>query len=202
MSGLRVIAGSARGRRLNAVPGEATRPITDRAKEALFNIIGADIEGASLLDLFAGTGCVGIEALSRGAVFVRFTDLQHLAIKTIQSNLQLTHLQDRAEVLRMDAFSLLEKTPDRTFDYIFIAPPQYKGMWRKALEKLDINPGWLASDAWVIVQIHPVEFEPISLVHLKEFDRRKYGSTMFIFYQLQMETFNQINDTIFRQESR
>lgn len=183
MSGLRVIAGSARGRRLNAVPGEATRPITDRAKEALFNIIGADIQGASLLDLFAGTGCVGIEALSRGAAFVRFTDIQHQAIKTIHANLRLTRLESGAEVLRLDAFSLLERTPDRTFDYIFIAPPQYKGLWRKTLEKLDANPGWLTPDAWVIVQIHPIEFEPLPLVHLAEFDRRKYGSTLFIFYE-------------------
>ena len=74
MSGLRVIAGVARGRKLRAVPGTVTRPITDRAKEALFNILAPDLPGASMLDLFAGTGSVGIEALSRGASFVRFID--------------------------------------------------------------------------------------------------------------------------------
>ena len=71
---LRVISGSARGRRLKSVPGETTRPITDRVKEALFNILGADVQGSEWLDLFAGTGAVGIEAISRGARFVRFVD--------------------------------------------------------------------------------------------------------------------------------
>ena len=82
-----MISGSARGQRLRSVPGDKTRPITDRVKEALFNIISSDIVNASLLDLFAGTGAVGIEALSRGAKHVRFIDTQSQAIKTIKTNL-------------------------------------------------------------------------------------------------------------------
>lgn len=187
MSGLRVISGKARGRRLRSVPGEATRPITDRAKESLFNIIGADIIGASFLDLFAGTGSVGIEALSRGAEYARFLDIQQQAIETIRQNLSLTDLKAGADVRRQDAFDLLGSAPDRAFDYIFIAPPQYKELWKRALSALDANPAWLAEDAWVIVQIHPIEYQDLTLNNLMEFDQRHYGSVLFVFYESNRE---------------
>ena len=106
MSGLRVISGTAGGHRLRSVPGDATRPITDRAKESLFNILGGDIQGANFLDLFAGTGSVGIEALSRGAAFTRFVDQQRLAVETVRANLQSTRLAASAEIMRLDAFTL------------------------------------------------------------------------------------------------
>jgi len=184
LSNLRVISGTARGRRLKSVPGDITRPITDRVKESLFNILGPDIQDANLLDLFAGTGSVGIEALSRGAVFVRFNDHHRLAIQTIRSNLEITRLAERAEVRQSDAFSLLAGKPDRRFDYIYIAPPQYKDMWQRSLLALDENIDWLAADAWVVVQIHPIEFKPVTLANLIEIDQRKYGSTLLIFYEL------------------
>jgi len=183
MSGLRVIAGKARGRRLRDVPGDTTRPITDRAKESLFNILGVDIEDASMLDLFAGTGSVGIEALSRGASFVRFIDLQRQAIDTVRANLASTGLAQGAETLRMDAFHHLQQPADRVFDYIFIAPPQYKELWQRAMTTLDAHREWLSEDAWVIVQIHPVEYQALTLDHLKEFDQRQYGSVLFVFYE-------------------
>lgn len=183
MSGLRVIAGKARGRKLRSVPGSSTRPITDRVREALFNILGADVEGATFLDLFAGTGSVGIEALSRGAAFARFLDLDRMAAKTVRANLEHTGLEKGGEVLRLDAFSLLERAPDRKFDYVYIAPPQYQGLWKQALLGADSNPGWLSEDAWVIVQIHPREYEAVELENLAEFDRRKYGSTLLVIYE-------------------
>ncbi|HBX71323.1 MAG TPA: 16S rRNA (guanine(966)-N(2))-methyltransferase RsmD [Chloroflexi bacterium] len=183
MSNLRVISGSARGRRLKSVPGDTTRPITDRVKESLFNILGADIMTSTLLDLFAGTGAVGIEALSRGAQFVRFIDRNRLPVKIVRENLSLTGLTAQAEVFQMDAFSVLQGDVDRRFDYIYIAPPQYKSMWKQALQMLDDNIGWLAEDGWVIVQIHPVELEVIALKNLVEFDQRRYGSTLLIFYE-------------------
>jgi 16S rRNA (guanine966-N2)-methyltransferase len=179
----RIISGKARGHRLKDVPGNITRPITDRVKEALFNILAADIVEASLLDLFAGTGSVGIEALSRGAAFTRFIDVNRAAIETVQANLESTRLKDKAEFRRMDAFSLLNQTPDRVFDYIFIAPPQYKGLWSRALSELDANPGWLDQDGWVIVQIDPVEYQPPSLQHFREIEQRRYGSTLLVFYE-------------------
>ena len=182
MSGLRIIAGKARGHKLRSVPGDATRPITDRVKENLFNILGADVKGSTWLDLFAGTGSVGIEALSRGADFVRFIDVQRQAIETIRSNLSQTGLQAGSEVLRQDAFHLIAQPADRGFDYIYIAPPQYKELWKRALLALDENPSWLNEDGWVIVQIHPVEDQVAPLKKLEEFDRRKYGSTLLLFY--------------------
>jgi len=184
LSNLRVIAGTARGQNLSAVPGDTTRPITDRVKESLFNIVSVDIREAALLDLFAGTGAVGIEALSRGAAWVRFIDREHLAIQTVRKNLQRTKLADRAEVLQMDAFAALERVSERRFDYVYIAPPQYKGIWKKALNKVDARTSLLNQFAWVIVQIDPVEDEPIELKNLEEFDRRRYGSTLLIFYVL------------------
>ena len=184
MSGLRVISGKARGHKLRSVPGCSTRPITDRVKEALFNIFGADIVSATMLDLFAGTGSVGIEALSRGADFVRFVDVDRLAVSTVRANLKHTGLSEGAEVLRSDAFTYLDSQPDQSFDYVYIAPPQYKDMWKQALFSLDTRPDWLGEDAWVIGQIHPVEYEVQELSNLVEFDQRKYGSTLLVFYQL------------------
>ncbi len=183
MSNPRIIAGKARGMRLNAVPGDITRPITDRVKEALFNIIAADIYNSSLLDLFGGTGSVGIEALSRGAQFVRFIDLNRAAVSTIQKNLSNTRLENAAEVIQSDSFTYVKQKPDRQFDYIYIAPPQYKELWLRSLEALDQNPDWLAPDAWVIVQIDPVEYRHLDFNHFQEFDQRRYGSTLLVFYQ-------------------
>jgi 16S rRNA (guanine966-N2)-methyltransferase len=183
VSNPRVIAGKARGMRLQDVPGEITRPITDRVKEALFNIIGPDIQDASLLDLFGGTGSVGIEALSRGASFVRFIDLNRPAVNVIQANLERTHCSAQAEVIQMDAFAYLKQRPNRQFDYIFIAPPQYKGLWLRALELLDEHPAWLSPYAWVIVQIDPVELQTVNPQSFHEMEQRRYGSTLLIFYE-------------------
>ena len=184
MSGIRVIAGSAIGRTLQQVPGDTTRPITDRVKESLFNILGTDLRGAAMVDLFAGTGSVGIEALSQGAAFARFLDLEPRAIQTIQANLKITRLEAKADVIRVDAFKWLERTPDRVFDYVFIAPPQYKELWVRALEGVDAHPAWLAEDAWVIVQIDPREYAPKALQNLIEFDQRRYGNTLLVFYEV------------------
>lgn len=183
MSGLRVISGIAGGRKLHSVPGDVTRPITDRAKESLFNILTGDLLESTWLDLFAGTGSVGIEALSRGAAFVRFVDIHRKAIETVRKNLEITGLEANSEIIRMDAFTLLQQPPDRDFEYIYIAPPQYKQLWKRALQVLDENPGWLAIDCWVIAQIHPVEYESLELNHLREIDQRKYGSTLLVFFE-------------------
>ncbi len=183
MSNPRIIAGTARGMRLQGVPGDITRPVTDRVKEALFNILGNDIIEATLLDLFAGTGSIGIEALSRGARYVRFNDLNRPAINTVKANLKHTRLEERAEVIQSDAFALLKRKPDRSFDYIYIAPPQYKGLWQQAIKLIDDNPGWFSEESWVIVQIDPLEYEDLKLRTLHEFEQRKYGSTLLVFYE-------------------
>ena len=187
MSGLRIIAGKARGKRLKTVPGDSTRPITDRTKESLFNIISGDIQNSTFLDMFAGTGSVGIEALSRGAAFTRFIENNRKAISTIRTNLEICGFApgndgEFSEVIHGDAYQVIGGIPNRQFDYVYIAPPQYKDMWKRAILLLDKNPEWLSPDAWVIVQIHPVEYEEIKATSFHEFMQRKYGSTLLIFY--------------------
>lgn len=180
---MRVISGKAKGLRLRAVPGSGTRPVTDRAKSALFSIIGTRVAGSRFLDLFAGTGQVGIEALSRGAREVVFVEHAYAAIRTIRQNLAHTRLQAAARVVRADVFRYLSGPPE-PFDFVYIAPPQYQGLWARTLEMLDRQPGWLTETGWAIVQIHPREYEPLLLKNLALFDRREYGSVQFLFYEL------------------
>ncbi len=165
------------------VPGEGTRPLGDRPKGALFSILGDFVQGARVLDLFAGTGSVGIEALSRGAEMAVFVDLRSVAIRTIQENLNHTKLSKRSRVLQADAFRFLEGPVDLPFDMIYVAPPQHRGMWLRALRLLDAHPNWLVPDGVVVVQIDPAEQEEVSLESLLEYDRRRYGSTVLIFYE-------------------
>jgi 16S rRNA (guanine(966)-N(2))-methyltransferase RsmD len=183
MPGLRVIAGAAKGRRLKLVPGDGTRPIMDRVKESVFNIIGRGILQATFLDLFGGTGSVGIEALSRGAAKATFIDSSRVAVQTIKANLEITRLNDRASVIRGDALAHLQTQPVSGFDYIYIAPPQYAGLWIKALALIDDQPEWLNPDGWAIVQIDPKEYSEQNLEHLTLIDQRKYGSTLLCIYE-------------------
>jgi 16S rRNA (guanine(966)-N(2))-methyltransferase RsmD len=179
----RIIAGKARGIRLKDVPGDTTRPITDRVKEALFNIIGSDIIGATFLDLFGGTGSVGIEAISRGANQTTFIEINHLANKIIKDNLLLAHCSDQAIVKLQDAFRYLRQPLITPFSYIFIAPPQYKNLWQKAIEIIDLRPEWLEEDGSMIIQIDPVEYLNLNLQNFREYESRKYGSTQLLFFE-------------------
>lgn len=179
---LRVITGKAKGRRLQMVPGDSTRPITDRAKEALFSIIGNWIVDTRVLDLFGGTGAVGIEALSRGAHFAQFVDANRRAVETIQANLSLCRLEGQAAVDRHDAFTWLDRYRGRPFDLVYVAPPQYQELWSKTLLRIDSLPELLTEFGSVIVQIHPREDAPVALTRLEEYDRRRYGSTLLLFY--------------------
>jgi 16S rRNA (guanine966-N2)-methyltransferase len=179
---MRVITGKAKGRRLQSVPGSGTRPITDRAKSALFSILNDWIEGSRVLDLFGGTGAVGIEFLSRGAAAAHFLDLNRKAVETIWANLRLCRLDASATVQQGDSFLFLERYTGAPFDFIYIAPPQYQGLWHKALGLVDRRPALLAKNGAVIVQIHPREETPLELTHLAEYDRRQYGSVMLLFY--------------------
>jgi len=180
---MRVISGSAKGHSLQSVPGDSTRPITDKAKEALFSILGDWIEGARVLDLFGGTGAVGIESLSRGAEHATFLERNRRAIETIQANLVHCRLKELAAVQQGDSFAFLERYKGDPFDLIFVAPPQYQDLWRKALLLVDKRPELLYDDGMVVVQIHPREDGPVELQSLYEFDRRTYGSVLLIFYE-------------------
>lgn len=177
---MRVIAGKAKGRRLLAVPGEGTRPISDRVKEALFSILGEMVEGARFLDLFAGTGSVGIEALSRGAEEATFVELSWQAVKVIRRNLELTSLAERAAIVHQDAFKFL-RAAEGAYDIIYIAPPQYQGLWARTLQALDERP-IVSPGGQAIAQLHPKEYRPLELETLALLEQRKYGSTLLCFY--------------------
>ena len=129
---MRVITGSARGRRLKELEGMETRPTTDRVKEGLFSALQCDIEGRKVLDLFAGTGQLGIECLSRGAASAVFVDRRADAVKLIRENLRLTELEDRARVVAGDSMEYL-KSIREPFDIIFLDPPYAAGLLEPAI---------------------------------------------------------------------
>jgi 16S rRNA G966 N2-methylase RsmD len=104
-------------------------------------------------------------------------------IETITFNVEHCGFKLQTEIRRADAFSYLSSSPDRTFEYIYIAPPQYQEMWVKALELIDENLGWLSEDSWVIAQIDPKEYKPVILENLEEFEQRRYGTTLLVFYE-------------------
>ena len=130
---MRVITGIARGRRLKELPGLETRPTTDKVKESVFNIVQFDIEGRRVLDLFGGTGQMGIEALSRGAAFCSFVDLRKEAAAVIRDNLAHTGLADKAKVTQGDYLAFLTGCREK-FDLILMDPPYAGGFLEKALE--------------------------------------------------------------------
>lgn len=179
---LRVIAGSAKGRRLKMVPGDSTRPVMDRVKEACFSIIGRQIIDSRFLDMFAGTGSVGIEALSRGAAESVFLEMNGKAIHILRENIETTGFSDQAIIRRGDSLAYLKSNTKTPFDFIYIAPPQFKSIWLDAMKILDENPEWLTEDSIVIVQIAPSEKQDFAFKNLVAYDERKYGNTLLWFF--------------------
>jgi 16S rRNA (guanine966-N2)-methyltransferase len=190
---LRVVGGIARGKPLLAVPGKGTRPILDRVKTALFDILRPRIAGMRLLDLFAGSGSVGIEALSQGASHCTFIDLGREAIATIKKNLESTGFATSAVVRQTSALDFLKTTPG-PFDLIYIAPPQYKNLWVEAIRVLADRPELLTalsgddqvdeSSGLAIVQIDPREYERLDgLRGLREVRQKRYGNTLLVFFE-------------------
>lgn len=183
---MRVVTGSAKGKKLKSPQTFGTRPIMDRVKTALFDILSPYIFDAAFLDLFAGVGGVGIEALSRGASSATFVELSPAVLKIVNENLSITGLTSKAETIRADAFEFL-KIADRQskqYDIIYVAPPQYVGMASKALGVLD-TLHLSQEEGMVVIQIHPrerSEFVNITLNNYFLKDERKYGSTLLLFY--------------------
>lgn len=140
---MRVITGSARGKKLKELPGLDTRPTTDRVKEGLFNVIQFDIEGRRVLDLFAGTGQLGIECLSRGAAFCDFADHSPAAMRVIRENVAACRLTDRAAFHQRDFSAVLNGARGK-YDLIFLDPPYASGDLERALKmiaEIDIVSG-------------------------------------------------------------
>jgi len=184
---MRVIAGIAKGRTLKPVPGKGTRPISDRVKESVFNILRWQVLDSRFLDLFAGTGGVGIEALSRGAEYAVFVEKEAKAVRVLRENLHTTHLTGQARVVQEDVFRFLflanpSVDPSDRFDIIYVAPPQYQDLWAQALIALDGHP-LLAPEGIVVAQIFPKEYRALPLEDLVLTDQRNYGSPMLCFYE-------------------
>ncbi|MCB9029776.1 MAG: 16S rRNA (guanine(966)-N(2))-methyltransferase RsmD [Deltaproteobacteria bacterium] len=179
---MRIVAGSAKGKKLLSVPGDTTRPILDRVRTSLFDILRPEIEGIKILDLFAGSGSVGIEALSQGAAHCTFLDLEKKAIEVINKNLEATNLTAKASVHHQDAFKFLKRT-EENYDLIYVAPPQYKGLWEEAMRSIAERPSLVKAGGKIIVQIDPKEYEELKLTHFKASSERKYGNTLLIFFE-------------------
>ena len=178
---MRVITGKARGVQLKTPEGMLTRPTADRVKEALFSIINFDLPGAAVLDLFGGTGQLGIEALSRGANSAVFVDQREDACKIIRENLRRTKLESQGRVVRSDYLDYLRRSREK-FDIILLDPPYAEVFLENALKcitEIDI----LKSDG-IIVAERPVEKElPFEFEGFTRSKDYKYGKTLLTFYR-------------------
>ena len=185
---VRVISGSARGRSLKAVPGMGTRPTTDKVKEAIFSMIGPYFDGGYVLDLFAGTGGLGIEALSRGAERAIFVDMDPKSIEVIKQNLKTAKLENQAEVYRNDAMRAIKALEKRAkgFDLIFLDPP-YK-MTNVDEMMLDLaQRGLVQEDANVMVEHDASHAYPEVVGNFKQTRVANYGETTVTIYRYEKE---------------
>ncbi|WP_295730082.1 16S rRNA (guanine(966)-N(2))-methyltransferase RsmD [uncultured Limosilactobacillus sp.] len=183
---MRVISGKIRGRRLNAVPGMATRPTTDKVKESLFNIIGPYFDGGQSLDLYGGSGGLSIEAVSRGIDHAMIVDRQYAAIKTIQRNISLTHCDDQFTVLKQDARKALRLFggQGKQFDLVFLDPPYAKQQILKDITAM-VAEGLLRKNALVVCETNGEANLPQNLTGFKLFRQHQYGITVLTIYQFQ-----------------
>lgn len=176
---MRVITGKARGRRLETLSGDDVRPTTDTVKEAVFSIIQFSIEGRSFLDVFAGSGQMGIEALSRGAKKAVFVDKSRRSLEIIRKNIKTCGFEDDAEIIASDSLSYLSSVQEK-FDLVFLDPPYHTGLLQAALEKV---PPIMKTTGYIICE-HPKE-ETLP-AFLGEFQMKKsycYGKIMITVYE-------------------
>lgn len=182
---MRVIAGSAKGTRLGKVP-PGTRPVSDRAREGMFASLGAEVQDARCLDLFAGTGAVGIEALSRGASTCTFVERSREATKAIRANLDATRLAERAVVRTVDVVSWLRRkhSDELTAQLAFVDPPYEVDL--SVLERclFALDDGWLDPEGWTVVVTRGQKGSlPVVPVHWAARRQLRYGDSLLIFYR-------------------
>ncbi|OPY89430.1 MAG: Ribosomal RNA small subunit methyltransferase D [Syntrophus sp. PtaU1.Bin208] len=180
---MRIIGGQARGRRIAVPPGYAVRPTSDRIKEALFNILGP-LDGRNFLDLYAGTGNVGLEALSRGAAEVVFVEKISALITALRNNLDAFGFSGRYEVIATDVEQAINRLVQKgkSFDLIFADPPYRKGQIERTIVLLNGHPSLLAKEGMLILQ--NAQAEPLEIKAdkaLKLVDERRYGDTLLSF---------------------
>jgi 16S rRNA (guanine966-N2)-methyltransferase len=183
---MRIVGGKFKGRNIAAPAGQATRPTSDRVREAIFNILGHGIEGfsfegARVLDLFAGTGALGLEALSRGARFCQFVDDSAAARGLIGGNADALGVIGQCKIWRRDATKLGPCAPQPPFDLVLADPPYGKGLGHKALVSL-VSGGWLAPGAVVVLE-EAEKADVAEVPGLTLLDRRVYGDSQVRFYR-------------------
>jgi 16S rRNA (guanine966-N2)-methyltransferase len=182
---MRIVAGSAKGVRLAPVP-EGVRPLSDRAREGLFSSLGAELPGARVLDLFAGTGAMGIEALSRGAEHAVFVDRSHTALAAVHDNLERAHVADYATVVMSGALAFVARAPGETapFHLVFIDPPYEDGPAEldELMERLDA--GWLDPEGWTVVLTRGRKSStPVIPLHWSAARELRYGDSHLHLYR-------------------
>lgn len=184
---MRIVAGEFRGRRLRPVPGKGVRPTADRIREAVFGILGNRVRGAVALDLFAGTGALGLEALSRGAAEAVFVDRMGEALRTVSKNVADLGLGGRSRVIRWDVSRNLGPLRGRrpAFDLVFLDPPYGRGLLAPAISGL-VAADCLAPDALLVVEHPPEEPPPETPGGPRLADRRRYGKTLVSFLDCDM----------------
>ena len=180
---MRVVSGDARGRRFESPSGN-TRPTSEKVREAMFDILGDVVYESRVLDLYAGSGGLGIEALSRGAKCSTFVDLSRSAVSTIISNLRELGFEDRARVIRADCIKFVRRlsAEKAQFDLIFVDPPYSKGVYRAILEEIG-RGGLLSEGGIVVVESHKGESFPGSIGGIELVRERTYGDTKVTFWR-------------------
>ena len=181
---MRVIAGSAKRLQLKTIEGMDTRPTTDRIKETLFNMISTYLADSEFLDLFSGSGAIGIEALSRGAAHAVFVEQSKKAMQCIKHNLEYTRLADRAEVYETDVINALGRLDGRrAFDYIFMDPPYDQLHEKRVLEYL-ANSKLLAEDALIIVEASlNTDFSYVTNLGFSVIKEKEYKTNKHVFIE-------------------
>ena len=185
---MRIISGKARGTKLYTLEGENTRPTLDRVKESIFNIIQNEIENARILDLFAGSGAIGIEFLSRGAAKAVLCDSSKDAINIIKKNVEKTHMEEKSQIINSDFEKCLNILKNEQFDIIYIDPPYETDYIKKSLEKI-INFNLAKEDSLIIVETDDEQriVKQIENIDVEIVDKRKYGRATIIFLSLKKE---------------
>jgi 16S rRNA (guanine(966)-N(2))-methyltransferase RsmD len=180
---MRIVAGSAKGRRLETPKGVAVRPTTDRVREALFSAISPRLVGASVLDLFAGTGALGIEALSRGAVTAVFVEQSPSTAKLLSRNIETCGVSNKARIIRRDALIALRQltAQQQKFDLIFLDPPYHGPMLEAVLQSLAGKA--IMRENGLIIAEHPAEKPPRMPEELIIVTTKHYGKTILSFIE-------------------
>ncbi len=178
---MRVISGSARGAKLKTIEGNDTRPTTDKVKGAIFNILANDVYGKIVLDLYAGSGALGIEALSRGAAATVFVEKGAPAVDIIKKNLEHTKLSDKAKILKNDVFVALKNITGK-FDIIFLDPPYAAELADQTIKAID-EAKILAEGGIIIAETDEGQDVPGAVGEIELYDKRKYGRININFYK-------------------